>query len=108
MITDRYIPPVNPWDLPALDLQEIMALKALSTGTANAGQQKLALRTIVVKFAGTYDMSFRPGGEDGARASTFAQGKQFVGQRIAEAIDRPVKGQNHAGTGKDRQSEPEA
>jgi hypothetical protein len=68
-----------------------MAMRALKEGAASKFQQILALKVIMVKFAGTWDMTFRPGGEEGSRASTFAQGKQFVGQRIAESFERPMK-----------------
>jgi hypothetical protein len=87
----RYVPPKNPWDAPPIDDAEVLAIKALVLGKASAFQQQLALKVIVVKFAATYDMTFRPGGEDGARASTFAAGKAFVGQRIMEATERPMK-----------------
>lgn len=85
----KFKPPINPWEAPELSDAEIMALKALSTGTASAPQQRIALVTILTKFACVYDMSFRPGA-DGARATDFAEGKRFVGGRILNAIDRPL------------------
>lgn len=77
-----------------------MAFRAFQAGVANQGQQQMVLTTIVTKFAGTYDMTFRPGGEDGRRATDFAAGKAFVGQRIMEALSRPMKprGDDNAGT----------
>ena len=90
MITTRFKPPIHPWEPPELAPVELLALKALSTGTANEGQQRMALATIVTKFAAVYDMSFRIG-PDGERATSFAEGKRFVGQRILEAIGRPMK-----------------
>jgi len=98
----RYVPPASPWDLPPLDTPELLALKSLSTGTANAYQQQLALKVIVQKFAATYDMSFRPGGSEGDRATIFAEGKRFVGTRIIEAIERTMKTQvTNAGSSPD-------
>lgn len=96
----RYKPPVWPWEPPEIEEQELFALRALQDGVANQGQQKMALATIVQKFAATYDMTFRPGGEDGRRATDFAAGKAFVGQRIIEALTRPMKprGGQDAGT----------
>jgi hypothetical protein len=85
----KFKPPVNPWEAPELGEAEILAIKALSTGTASAPQQRIALITILTKFSCVYDMSFRPG-PDGARASDFAEGKRFVGARILNAIDRPL------------------
>lgn len=89
--TTHYVPPKNPWQDPPLDDAEVLALKALKTGSASAFQQQLAIKVIVVKLAATYDMTFRPGGAAGARASTFAEGKAFVGQRIMAAMERPMK-----------------
>lgn len=79
----------QPWDPFDLDADELRAFKALSAGKASEGQQVLALSVIVNKFAGTYDLPFRPG-IDGARATDFACGKMFVGQRIVNAIKRPI------------------
>jgi len=98
-MTTRYKPPMWPWEPPELSEPELMALRALQAGVANKGQQEMVLTTIVTKFAGTYDMTFRPGGEDGRRATDFAAGKAFVGQRIMEALSRPMKprGDENAG-----------
>jgi len=82
-------PPINPWEAPELNEAEVLAVKALATGTASASQQRIALVTILTKFSCVYDMSFRPGA-DGARATDFAEGKRFVGARILNAIDRPL------------------
>jgi hypothetical protein len=90
-VTARFIPPANPWEPPPLDDAELLALKSLSAGKANAFQQQLALTTIVKKLACSWDMSFRPGGAEGARATDFAEGRRFVGARIVEAIERPMK-----------------
>lgn len=81
--------PVHPWDPLPLDADELRAFKALAAGKASEGQQRLALEVIVTKFAGTYDLPFRPG-VDGARATDFACGRMFVGQRIVNAIKRPI------------------
>lgn len=90
-----------PWELPELAEPEVYAIKALAAGVANDGQQKMALKAIIMKIAATYDMSFRPGGDDGRRATDFAQGKQFVGQRILEVIGRPMKPQGEHNAGPD-------
>ena len=80
---------IQPWDPPELDADELRALKALAAGKASDTQQLAALAVIVNKLAGTYDLPFRPG-VDGARATDFACGKMFVGQRIVNAIKRPI------------------
>lgn len=80
----------HPWDPLPLDDLEIRAIKALATGTASDGQQKRALDVIINKFCGTYDQSFRPG-PDGHRATDFAEGRRFVGNRIIHTLKRPVE-----------------
>lgn len=77
----------QPWDPPAADEQDIRAMKALASGKASEGQQRVALQWIINRAAGTYDQPFRPGGEDGRRATDFAAGKMHVGQRIVNLIN---------------------
>lgn len=80
----------RPFDPSPLDEPEIMAIKALASGTANDGQQRLALSVIVDKMARSGDPSFWP---DSDRVSAFAAGKRFVAQQIAGviAMDVPAK-----------------
>lgn len=63
---------------------DIYAIRALAAGVANEGQQKRALEWIINKAAGTYDLSFRPGGAEGARETDFAEGRRFVGSQIVK------------------------
>lgn len=83
--------PLNrvPWEPLEIDEYEIRALKAVANGVASDAQQKRAIEVIVHKFAGTYDQSFRPG-PDGHRATDFAEGKRFVGNRIVHTLKRQV------------------
>lgn len=90
-IITRWSPPKHPWERADLDTHELAALKAIKDGVASKEQQQLALRTILVKIARTYDMSFRPGGSEGDRATQFAEGMRSVGTAIIEACDRPMK-----------------
>jgi len=85
----KAIPVDAPWSPPTLDEHEVRAIKALAAGKANEGQQILAVQTIVNKIAQTYSLSFRAG-EDGPRATDFAEGKRFVGDRIVRAINGPM------------------
>jgi hypothetical protein len=86
-----FVPKKDPWDPPDVSQGELIALKALAGGVANSGQQAVALAVIIRKFACAYDMTFRPGGHEGDRAASFAEGKRFVASRIIEAINRPLK-----------------
>ena len=65
-----------------------MAIKALSTGTASAGQQQRALLWIVEVLCETYDLSFRPESE---RETVFAEGKRHVGMQIVKQTKIPVQ-----------------
>lgn len=71
---------------PIADDADCAALRALADGVATAGQQKAALAWIVNRAALTYDMPYRPGGEDGDRDTAFACGRMFVGQQIVRAM----------------------
>ncbi len=61
-------------------------MQALATGEASPEQQKRALRWIVENAAGTYDMSYRPGAENGRRDTDFAEGKRHVGNQIVKLL----------------------
>lgn len=66
-------------------------------GGASEDQQKRALDWIINVGAGTYDMSYRPGGEEGNRDTVFAEGRRFVGSQIVKLsklnLSRMTKGQ---------------
>ena len=74
-----------PWMPPRYELADVSAWKALQQGVASPEQQQRALRWLIAA-AGTYDLSFRPG-EDGSRASTFAEGKRFVGLQVVKLLN---------------------
>lgn len=74
----------GPW-LPApYELADVSAIQALVAGTASAEQQRRAMAWIINVAAGTYDMAYRPGTEDGRRDTDFALGKAYVGQQIVK------------------------
>lgn len=75
--------PLQPADYEKAD---VIALQALAEGIANEGQQKRALDWII-KAAGTYDLVYRPGGQEGDRDTCFAGGKAFVGQQIVKLLN---------------------
>lgn len=75
-----------PW-LPAdWDIADASAIQALQRGDASAEQQRRALGWIINTAAGTYDLSYRPGGQDGERDTAFALGRVFVGQQIVKLM----------------------
>lgn len=83
---------LKPWQLPPIDAADIFALQALANGNANAVQQKRALEFVVSGLAEEHRMSFYPGGDDGRRASDFAEGKRWVGSQIRRILKLRPKG----------------
>lgn len=61
---------------------DALAMQRLSTGAANAEEQKTALRWIL-RCSGVTDEPYRPG-EDGRRETDYALGKANVGRQIAK------------------------
>lgn len=80
--------PPEPWASFEAEPADTAAIQALATGTANAGQQQHALKLIVERLCGTYDLSFRPGDD---RATCFAEGKRHVGSQIVRLTKLVVK-----------------
>lgn len=73
-----------PWLPPSYEEADVYAIQALAKGTANPDQQKRALQWIIEKGCAVYDMSFRPGGEEGARETDFAEGRRFAGNQVVK------------------------
>jgi hypothetical protein len=88
-VLSTYYPKVLPWEPPVHDDTAIEAIRALTTGTANAAQQQHAWRYIMFmtgcsdEFSG---MSFYPDDKGGERATTFAEGKRFVGLMLRKLL----------------------
>lgn len=78
----------SPLQAPKLEAHEEAAIRAVAQGIADPHQQRLAIAVIRVKIAGEDLISFWPGGEDGRRASDFAEGKRFVGITIGRVTRR--------------------
>lgn len=76
----------GPWLPPPWELADASALQALARGDADGPTQKRAIKWIIENACGTYDMSFRPGGEDGRRDTDFAEGRRFAGNQIVKLL----------------------
>lgn len=74
------------------NIPAVYALKALAEGTADAGQQRLALDFIVHVIAQRYAIPYFP---DSTTDSAFASGKLFVGEQILKLIS--LKGEEIQG-----------
>ena len=87
MSRPEFKPVETPNIFPGADKQDVLAIKSLGAGVANEGQQILALKWIVEKACGLYEMSFN---EDSERLTAFAEGKRFVGACIQEVLTTPT------------------
>lgn len=74
--------PATPWQFPAIENADIFALQAIAKGIANEGQQRRFWDYLVRTLCETDRMTFWPGGEDGKRATDFAEGKRWVGVQL--------------------------
>jgi hypothetical protein len=74
--------PDRPWRMPQIEDADIFALQAVAKGTANNAQQLRAYEYVVRTLCETDRMTFWPGGEDGKRATDFAEGKRWVGVQL--------------------------
>jgi hypothetical protein len=73
--------PGRPWQAPRLADADIFALQAVASGAASAAQQQCAFDCVVRTLCETDRMTFWPG-EDGRRATDFAEGKRWVGLQL--------------------------
>lgn len=103
-----WAPKKDPWMAPDRDDAVIWATLAFAKGQASESQQRLLWDWIMYSTGASdewADLSFRPG-EEGRRATDFAEGKRFVGiqlrsnlhpiRRPKEAPPAPVKSENPA------------
>jgi hypothetical protein len=81
---------VKPNEPVPYDRNIVMALRSLSTGSANEGQQKAALDWIITKAANLYDMSYRLPEDGGEGATNFHEGRRFVGNQIVKMLTKEV------------------
>lgn len=76
------VKPKEAWHPPDWELPDAAAIQALMAGTAEPEQQRRAMDWIITQASALYDMSFRPGGIEGQRATDFCEGRRFVGNHI--------------------------
>lgn len=77
----------RPWYPKPYGLADAAAVKGVATGTASAEQQRRCIQWIINTLCGTYDMSYRPGGDDGRRDSDFAEGARSVGNQLVKLVN---------------------
>lgn len=74
--------PDRPWQMPRVEDADIFAVQAIAQGIANEAQQKRAYDYVVRVLCEADRMTFWAGGEDGRRATDFAEGKRWVGLQL--------------------------
>jgi hypothetical protein len=77
------LPPWAPYAPPPLVKRDVLAVQALSTGTASAEQQQHALSFIVETLGRYYDLSYCPGPE-GTRDTAMNEGRRFVAAQLVK------------------------
>ena len=75
-----------PWKPTPWEPADASAIQALARGDCPPHLQQRALNFIIYKLCGTYDLAYRPGGTDAERDTSFALGKQNVGQQIVKLL----------------------
>lgn len=83
-------PLITPWTPASYTDPDVYALKALQAGEAEPHQQKRALDFIINVVCKTYDLSWQDDSRGGERATSFAEGKRFVGLQIVKFVNYPV------------------
>ena len=67
---------------PPYEIADVASIQALQRGDASEHQQKLALKWLIERAAGTYEFNFYPTD----RETAFALGREFVGQQIVKLL----------------------
>ena len=79
-----------PWSLPIAELNklpsEIAAVRAVAEGGADEHQQRMAFAFICARLCGADKISFWPGGDDGRRATDFAEGRRWVAIQLRRIV----------------------
>lgn len=70
-----------------ISVSEIAALAACVDGKASPSQAKLAMEWVMREGCRMTDLSFQLGGDDGRRASDFAEGRKWPGHMIRAALN---------------------
>jgi hypothetical protein len=75
-----------PYTPPPYADADISAIQALHRGEATPEQQKRALDWWINVACATYDLQYRPGGQEGERDTSFALGRAFPGQQTVKLL----------------------
>lgn len=84
MAERRDLGPIAPAEY---DEDVIMAVRAFHEGKASQSQQIIVRDWLLNAVCRVDDMSFRLGGEDGRRATDFAEGKRYVANQYRKMLN---------------------
>ena len=79
-----------PWKPTPWEPADASALQALMRGDCPPNLQQRAMRFIMWELCGLRDLTYRAGGPEGDRDTSFAEGKRFVGLQIAKLLEVKV------------------
>lgn len=79
----------EPWEPCSYEYHDVVAMKALASGTATPDQQTRALKWIVETAAGLYEEHYFSG-EGGDRNTAYDLGKAYVGRSIVKLVNMPA------------------
>ena len=77
------------FEVPKLTKEEVLAIKAVYDGVADAYTQRLMMSVVINKFSRAHDILFIPGKPD---ESVFLNGRAFVGMQLLKYINIKVGG----------------
>jgi hypothetical protein len=75
------LPKAEPWKPPDWEPEDAYALQAVMHGRASEDQQRRAMKFVVERICGTYDLSYRA---EKPHDTSFAEGKRFVGLQLVK------------------------
>lgn len=79
-----------PWKPAPYEPDMAAAFQALQRGNATSEQQKRALDWLVRSCCRTYDLSYRPGDDEGRRDTDFAEGRRSVGLQLVTMLNLKI------------------
>ncbi len=83
------VPPYAPYNPPKMSSAVVYAAKAVFAGEALKDQQRLFAEWLIIEVCRTRDLPWFPGGLEGDRDTSLANGKRFVGLAVLRAVDMP-------------------
>ena len=85
------VPPHAPYSPPKISSDLVYAVKALFAGKANEHQQGLFTQWLIAEACKKDDMPWFPGGLEGDRDTSFANGRRFVALQVVKALNMPAE-----------------